>query len=285
MNDRSRTMERQDWIEVLRRLGIRPSRALGQNFLVEPNVVERIAAAAELRPGESVIEIGPGLGILTRELLRSGERVIAIELDRDLAAHLRTDLGRWPDLTLIESDALRVDIDSLINPAETYSVTANLPYASAAAIIRFFLEQPHQPRRMTVMVQREVGERLAAAPPAMSILGVATQLHAETAIAFHVPPGAFVPSPKVESSVVTLDVRPEPLLEPSLRPRFFELLNAGFRHKRKTIVNSIADETRLPKAVVAERLAAIDVEPLRRAQTLSVDEWISLTRSWPENAA
>jgi 16S rRNA (adenine1518-N6/adenine1519-N6)-dimethyltransferase len=168
----------------------------------------------------------------------------------------------------------------LIQPDETYSVAANLPYSSASAIIRFLLEQPHPPRRLTVMVQREVAERLAAKPGAMSILGVATQFYAEPEIAFHVPPGAFVPSPKVESSVVTLDVRSEPPLPVELRPQLFALLNAGFRHKRKTLANSIADETRLSKAVVTEHLTALGIDPLRRAQTLSLDEWAALTRDW-----
>ena len=280
MMDAGRPMERKQWIELLGALGIRPSRALGQNFLVEPEVVRRIHEVAQLFPGETAIEIGPGLGILTRELLSVAGRVIAIELDRDLAAHLRSAFADESILDLIEADALRVDLSELIDPVETYSVAANLPYSAASAIIRSFLERPHPPRRLTVMVQREVAERLVASPPEMSILGIATQFYAEGSIAFHVPPNSFVPSPKVESSVVTFDVRAVPPLPVELRPRFFTLLNAGFRHKRKTLANSIADETRLPKSIVTEQLAAIGVDPLRRAQTLSLDEWVGLTRDW-----
>jgi 16S rRNA (adenine1518-N6/adenine1519-N6)-dimethyltransferase len=281
MIDLDRPMQRGDWIATLGALGIRPSRALGQNFLVEPSVVERIAAAAEIQPGETVIEVGPGLGILTRELLRTAGRVVAIELDRDLAAHLRHNLAGRTPLELVESDALKVDLGRLLAPDETYSIVANLPYSSASAIIRFFLEQPHPPRRMTVMVQREVAERLVASPPSMSILSVATQFYASGEIAFHVPPGAFVPSPKVESSVVTLDVRTSLALPPDARGQLFALVNAGFRHKRKTLANSLADETREPKSVVAERLAVVGIDPLRRAQTLSLDEWLDVARAWP----
>lgn len=280
MIDLSRQMRRQDWIETLGLLGIRPSRALGQNFLVEPGVVERIAETAAIQPGETVIEVGPGLGILTRELLGSADRVIAIELDRELAAHLRSSFAAESTLELIESDALRVDVSELIAPNEVYSVAANLPYSSASAIIRFFLEQPHPPRRLTVMAQREVAERLAANPPGMSILGIATQFYAVPKIAFHVPPSAFVPSPKVESSVITLDMRNELALPPKQRPQLFSLLNSGFRHKRKTLANSIADETRLPKALVADQVAAVGIDPFRRAQTLSLEEWVALARSW-----
>lgn len=280
MIDLAQPMQRQNWIALLDSLGIRPSRALGQNFLVEPGIVERIAAVAEVLPGETVIEIGPGMGILTRELLSVADRVIAIELDRDLAGHLRTAFEAQPKLELIESDALRIAVENHIRADENYSITANLPYSSASAIIRFYLEQPHPPRRLTVMVQREVAERLVAAPPHMSILGIATQFYAEGSIAFHVPPGAFVPSPRVESSVITLDVRPAALLPLELRPQLFALLNAGFRHKRKTLANSIADETQLPKALISEQLAALNVDPLRRAQTLTVDEWVGLARAW-----
>jgi 16S rRNA (adenine1518-N6/adenine1519-N6)-dimethyltransferase len=284
MIDLTRPMLRQNWIELLGELGIRPSRALGQNFLIEPDVVERIAGVAAIQPGETVVEVGPGLGILTRELLAASGRVIAIELDRELAAQLRSAFGSEQRLELIEADALSVDLSELIHSGETYSVAANLPYSSASAIIRFFLEQPRPPRRLTVMVQREVAERLAAKPGAMSILGVATQFYAEPTIAFHVPPGAFVPSPKVESSVVTLDVRLDPPLPIELRPQLFALLNAGFRHKRKTLANSIADETRLPKTVVTEQLAALGIDPLRRAQMLSLDEWVGLARDWRTGA-
>lgn len=280
MIDLDRPMQRSDWLATLGELGIRPSRALGQNFLVEPSVVERIVEAAAIRPSETVIEVGPGLGILTRELLKAAGRVVAIELDRDLAAHLRHVFRDQPALELIESDALKVDFGRLVAPNEAYSVVANLPYSSASAIIRFLLEQPNPPRRLTVMVQREVAERLVATPPNMSILSVATQFYASGEIAFHVPPGAFVPSPKVESSVVTLDSRPSLALPPDEREPFFALVNAGFRHKRKTLANSIADETREPKSLIAERLTAIGIDPLRRAQTLSLEDWVNLTRAW-----
>ena len=186
------------------RLGIRPNKGLGQNFLYERGIVQRMVRSARIGTGDTVVEIGPGLGILTDELLLRAGRVIAIELDRTLAAHLTAQFGDNPNFSLHSGDALRVDLDHVLQGVSEYRLTANLPYGVAAAVIRRFLEADKAPTQLTVMLQLEVAQRLVAAPPNMTILSVATQFYAEPRIAFHVPPTVFIPPPNVESAVAIL---------------------------------------------------------------------------------
>ncbi len=266
-------------------LGIRPNKGLGQHFLFERGLVERMVRQAGVSERDTVLEIGPGLGILTSELLRKADRVVAVELDRSLAAHLRRAFGDLPGFELVEGNALRLSSDSLIPGDVPFDVVANLPYSSGTAILRHLLEQPRKPRRLTVMLQKEVAERLTAQPPDMSVLGVATQFFAQPRLAFSVPPEVFIPPPKVESAVVILDVFRNPPLSSMLQPLFFKLVNAGFRQKRKQIANSIADVLQLPKPEIAAWLESSSVDPTRRAETLSVAEWVALTASAPPNVA
>jgi 16S rRNA (adenine1518-N6/adenine1519-N6)-dimethyltransferase len=276
---------RRDWTRLMTELGIRPNKGLGQHFLFERGVVERMVRQAGVTETDTVLEVGPGLGILTSELLRKANRVVAIELDRSLAAHLRSAFGDLPNFELIEGSALALPSDDLIPPGEPFDVVANLPYSVGTAILRHLLEQPRKPRRLTVMLQKEVAERLTAQPPDMSVLSVATQFFAEPRLAFSVSPSVFIPPPKVESAVVILDVRQQLPLPATLQPLFFTIVNAGFRQKRKQIANSIADVLRLPKADIAAWLSSAGVDPMRRAETLCVEEWVTLTRSAPATVA
>lgn len=276
---------RRDWSALLDRLGVRPSKGLGQHFLFERGIVARMVRQAGIGPDDHVLEIGPGLGILTDELLRRGATVTAVELDRRLAAHLRDTFADEPRLRLVEGNALHLRSEDLVPADRPFVVAANLPYAVGSAVLRHLLEQPHRPRRLAVMLQMEVAQRLAAVPPAMSVLGVATQFYALPRIAFAVPPSVFIPPPAVESAVALLDVRPTLPLPAPEHERFFRLVNAGFRQKRKQVANSLADELRLPKASIAAWLGASGIDPMRRAQTLSVEEWVTLTRNAPPEIA
>lgn len=262
-------------------LGIRPNKGLGQHFLFERGVVERMVRQAGVTASDSVLEVGPGLGILTSELLRKAGRVVAIELDRTLAAHLQSAFGDVPSFTLIEGNALAVPLADLFPPTEPFSVVANLPYSVGSAILRHLLEAERQPHRLTVMLQKEVAARLVATPPEMSILGIATQFFATPRIAFDVDPAVFIPPPKVESAVVILEVHPRPPLPRELHPLFFKIVTAGFRQKRKQVANSIADVLQVPKPDVAFWLQATGIDPMRRAETLSVAEWVALTQEAP----
>jgi len=268
---------RADWLKILRANNIRPTRSMGQNFLVEPEVVEQIAAVSGVEPGDLVVEIGPGLGILTRQLLATGAQVIGVELDRELAAFLRNDLASYPDFSLIEHDARHVNIDAITH-GTPYHVVANLPYSVATVVIRHFVESENPPLSLTVMVQREVAERMTATPPAMSLLGLASQYYSEAEIAFIVPPDVFMPPPKVESAVVSMHVRNEQVLDATQRDRMFELATMAFQRKRKTLANGLSQGLGRDKADVERDIAEADISPTARPQDIDVEGWVRLAR-------
>lgn len=268
------------WQRILRKHNIRPTRSMGQNFLVDPAVVAHIADVADVGENDLVIEIGPGMGILTRELLSRGAHVTGVELDRDLAAFLTADLASSDRFTLVERDARYVEIDQ-ITGGEPYQVVANLPYSVATVIIRHFMESPTPPTRMTVMVQKEVAERMTAEPGAMSLLGLATHLYADAGIAIIVPPDVFLPPPKVESAVVVLDVRKHLAGTETQRDRMFALATMAFQRKRKTISNGLSMGLDRPKAELDATLEGIGIDPRRRPQTLDVDEWMLIAKELP----
>jgi 16S rRNA (adenine1518-N6/adenine1519-N6)-dimethyltransferase len=268
---------RRGWQDLLNHLGIRPSKGMGQNFLFDRGVVQKIVDAAEINHDSTVVEIGPGLGIMTEELLARAGRVTVVELDTDLANHLRRVFGERDNFQVVEADALKIEIGHLMPSDKPYTLVANLPYSVASAITRHALEDTHPPFRLTIMVQKEVADRMVASPPDMSILGVATQFYAIARIAFVVPPDVFFPRPQVESAVVDLVPRPVRLLPEDQAAAFFRLVNAGFRQKRKQVANSISHELGLPKDQVQQTLNDAGIDPSRRAETIAVDEWLRLT--------
>jgi 16S rRNA (adenine1518-N6/adenine1519-N6)-dimethyltransferase len=267
------------WTSLIRELSIRPSKGRGQNFLHDSGVVNRIVKLSGVTHDDTVVEIGPGLGILTNRLAKAARRVVAIEIDVQLARHLQSSFAATPNVEILRADAMSIELRDVAGNGPL-RVVANLPYSAAAAIAQHVLESDAQLISATFMLQREVGLRMLADPPNMSILGVATQLYAAGSIGFDVPPDVFEPQPTVESMVVHLVPHAEPLLEREFRPEFFDLVNAGFRHKRKNIANSLADETGLPKPTLNQTLAAAGIDPMRRAQTLSVTEWLTLLDEW-----
>lgn len=253
---------------------------MGQNFLVEPSVVVDIAENASIGEGDLVVEIGPGMGVLTRELLLRGSRVVGVELDMELAAFLRQDMLSFPQFSLVEHDARHVNVQA-ITEGNPYHVVANLPYSIATVVIRHFVESANPPLRLTVMVQREVAERMTARPTDMSLLGLATQFYSDAKIAFIVPPDVFVPPPKVQSAVVNMVVRNELPLAPTERERMFELATMAFQRKRKTIANGLSQGLDRGKADVKALLLDAGVDAGLRPQAISVDEWIRLARMIP----
>jgi 16S rRNA (adenine1518-N6/adenine1519-N6)-dimethyltransferase len=261
--------------KFLEEIGVRPSKGRGQNFLKETWVVERMAAELAIGPGDLVIEVGPGLGALTGALIDTGATVVAIELDDQLAAYLRSQLDS-DRFTLVHADARAVSIDEIVPEGREYDLAANLPYSSAPVILRHFLESERPPERAICMVQREVGLRITAKPPDMSILGIAVQVYATATLLFDVPPEAFVPKPRVVSSVVLMQRRPAPLIAREERNAFFKLVTAGFAQKRKTVLNSLSGALPSDREALRVLLERCDIDPMRRAETLSVDDWIAL---------
>jgi 16S rRNA (adenine1518-N6/adenine1519-N6)-dimethyltransferase len=201
---------------------------------------------------------------------------VAVELDDALAAFLRRDIDDSGRLTVIQGDARYLDVERHVG-SRPYLVVANLPYSVATVIIRRFLDGPHRPDEMHVMVQREVAERMTARPPDMSLLGLACQLDTEPAIAFTVPADAFLPAPKVESAVVSMRVIPEPALSPGERETLFRLATMAFQRRRKTLANGLSQGLAMPKGDIERFLAGAGIDPMRRPETLAAEDWLRLT--------
>ncbi len=267
---------------TLRAVGLRPQHRFSQNFLADVEVLEEILAAADPGPGRHVLEIGPGLGLLTGGLLSVGARVTAVEIDRGMVAHLRDAFAleiAAGSLALLEADILDADLAALVEAP--YDVVANLPYHVTSPILHRLLggEAGPRPERCVLMVQREVAERIAAPPGSMSYLSVFVQYHAVASIVRRVPREAFEPAPAVESAILALDVRragaPGPL-PPEMEDDLWRLVQAGFRERRKMLHNVLARQLPIEPARVAAALAEAGIAGDRRPQTLGVGEWITL---------
>ena len=255
---------------------LRPRKSLSQNFLTDPEALDAIVSAAELRPGDNVIEIGPGLGVLTRRLLAAGANVIAVELDPRLAEYLRRELFSVPAFELIEADALSLHPRELF-PGEPIKVVANIPYHITSPLLHAFLEGARPPELTVLLVQLEVAERVAAPPGGMSYLSVFVQNVATAEIVARVPAAAFEPAPDVDSAVLRLRRRERPAVGAGdERERFHRVVQAGFRQRRKQVHNGLSRELPADREAVDGALAACAVTPDRRPQTLSVDEWACL---------
>ena len=273
---------------TLRDAGIRARHGLSQNFLADPDVLEAILAEADPGPGRGILEIGPGLGLLTGALLEAGAVVTAVELDHGLAHLLRARFAdalvegdrdtpdRLSGLRLIEGDALDEDLTRLV-PAP-YDVVANLPYHITSPVLHRLLGTTPRPERLVLMVQREVAQRIAAPPGRMSYLSVFVQYHARVRIALDVPPEAFEPAPAVASAVIVLEPYPEDdrLADADVEDELWRLVQAGFRERRKMLHNVLTRQLPVPADRVQAALAAAGIEPDRRPQTLAVGEWLRL---------
>ena len=258
----------------------RARKSLGQHHLVDVGVLSRILAAAELTEEDVVLEVGPGLGTLTRGLVERVSTVIAVEMDPRLAASLPSRLGHPANLTTVEADARTMDIGSLVGNEPGYKVVANLPYYAANPIVRRLLEADPKPALMVFMVQQEVARVMVAEPGRMGLLSVATQYYAQPVLVCDVPPAAFRPSPKVTSAVVRLEVRPQPAVAVADRDAFFALVRAGFSAPRKQLRNSLSHGLGVPGAEVGQLLDGLDLDGRRRAETLTLDEWAAVYRGW-----
>ncbi len=274
---------------LLRQWNLRPDKALGQNFLTDQTILQRIAAAAELTPDDVVLEIGAGTGALTQHLAQEAEHVLALELDQRLVPILESELSPFDNVTPIQGDVLTLDPVALVADArETlgashvgYKVVGNLPYYITSAILRHLLEAERRPDLMVITVQYEVAKRIAARPGDMSLLAVSVQFYGEPELLFRIKPGSFYPSPEVESAVLRVDVRPTPPLPEKEIDTFFQVVRAGFSQRRKQLHNAISAGLgeRASKDEAAVRLDQAGVDHRRRAQTLSVEEWIDVTHA------
>ena len=270
---------------LLRELGLRPRKELGQHFLTDQRALARIVAAAELTDKDVVIEVGAGLGALTYLLAQAAERVIAVELDRNLTAALSRLLAHEPQVTIVQGNILQFSPVDLLTrsglaPHTPYVVVGNLPYAITSAILRHFLEAEPRPGRLVVTVQREVAERITARPGEMSLLSVSVQFYGRPKIVLRLKPGAFYPPPEVSSAVIRIDCHadsPSGGLQAVEDPRrFFRVVRAGFAQRRKQLHNSLAAGLALPEDQARAALQGAGIDHHRRAQSLSLGEWTAL---------
>lgn len=266
---------------LLRQHGLRPEKSLGQNFLLDAAALNRVVDAAGMEGDEAVLEIGPGLGSLTRLLAGRARQVVAIELDGRLIPVLEGVLAPFDNVRLLQGDVLA------LNPADWFSesgylVVANIPYYITSAVIRHLLEAAARPRRIVLTVQREVAERICAAPGDLSLLALSVQVYGQPKIVTHIPAGAFYPPPNVDSAVIRVDLFAEPRLPPARLPLFFRLIKAGFSQKRKTLRNALAGGLGWPPAQAEALLRAAQVDPQRRAETLTLEEWGRLVEAMGE---
>ena len=260
---------------LLRRYGVRPKKSLGQNFLVDEAALSTVAAAADLTPADTVLEIGAGLGSLTRYLAASARRVVAVELDKAMLPALRHVLEPYPNVEIISDDILRLHPSSFtLHPS--YKVVANIPYYITSAVIRHLLEAETKPSLIVLTVQHEVAERICAGPGDMSLLAVSVQFYSAPRILARLPAGAFYPRPEVDSAVVRLDVFSAPRVAVENADRFFQIVRAGFSQKRKQLRNALRAGLRLESAQAEALLAKAGIAPQRRAETLTLDEWAAL---------
>jgi 16S rRNA (adenine1518-N6/adenine1519-N6)-dimethyltransferase len=255
---------------------LRPKKALSQNFLTDPSVLDAIVEAAELQPGDRIVEVGPGLGVLTRRLLGAGARVLSVELDARLAAYLRRELGSVERFDLIEADALALHPRDCF-PGETFKLVANIPYHITSPLLHSFLEGERPPELTVLLVQAEVAERVAAPPGKMSYLSVFVQDIAGAEVLERVPAAAFEPAPEVDSAILRLRRRAAPIVPAGpQRERLHRVVQAGFRQRRKQIHNGLGRELPLAAAQLPAAFASCRIDPERRPQTLSVEEWACL---------
>jgi 16S rRNA (adenine1518-N6/adenine1519-N6)-dimethyltransferase len=264
---------------ILRKAGVKPDKSLGQNFLIDEIYLDQIIQAAKIQQKDTILEIGPGLGSLTRRLAQAAFRVIAVELDARLIPLLQDVLRSYTNVSVLHGDILKVNLTQLqLDPG--YLVVANIPYYITSAVIRHLLELPSPPRRFVLTIQEEVADRICAAPGDMSMLALSVQVYGQPTIVTHIPAEAFYPSPEINSAVVSVDLYPTPQIPVVVLDVFFRLTKAGFSQKRKTLRNALAGGLGMYPSQVEHILRKASIDPMRRAESLSISEWEQVVNSF-----
>lgn len=272
--------------ELLKRHGLVLKKSLGQNFLIDPNILNKIVSAAHLDDTKGALEIGPGIGALTQQLAKVAKRVVAVEIDQRLLPLLEETLAGYPHAAVVHGDVLKLDLKQLFEErfqdVDRVSVVANLPYYITTPIIMMLLEQKLPLENIVVMIQKEVAERMAAKPGGKEYgsLSIAVQYYCDPEIVTIVPHTVFIPQPNVDSAVIKLKVRQQPPVEVEDESFFFDVVHASFVQRRKTIYNNLASKffTKETKGKLEQVLQAAGIEPSRRGETLSIEEYAVLSR-------
>ena len=272
-------------------LDIKPKKSLGQNFLINEGIYKKIVAALEIKKNDTIVEVGPGLGTLTGYLAESGAEIVTVEKDRLLAAHLKNKFKDSKNVTITEGDVLKFNPIIYNLKPKTYKIVGNIPYYLTSRLLRTILEKWPSPGLVVLMIQKEVAQRIVAKPPEMSLLAVSVQYYARPEIISYISAGSFYPSPKVDSAIIRLASRTQGIgdriidrgakyktLPPTLNPTpFFRVVRAGFRGKRKQLINNLTAGLGIEKEKIKEKLLSAGVDYHRRAETLSIKEWQRVT--------
>ncbi len=272
-----------DIFPLLKKYGIKPKKSLGQNFLIEPAGLNKVIDAAKLSKADEVLEIGAGLGSLTYLLAQKASQVTAVEIDKSMFAPLNEALAKFDNVQVVEGDILDLQPDELMRKRD-YVVVANIPYYISSAIIRHLMEAEIRPSRVILTLQKEVAERVLARDGKMSLLSLSVQVFGRVSLTGVIPTGSFLPAPDVDSAVLKVELYPEPLVPLGQLKAFFKLAHAGFGQKRKTLRNSLSAGLALPSQAAGQLLLSAGVDPQRRAETLSIEEWKRLTDAWQASA-
>lgn len=258
---------------------LKPDKSLGQNFLSDPHILEKIVQIAGVTSADTVLEIGAGLGHLTAQLAEAARAVTAVELDGRFIPILSERLAPFANITLVEGDILQLNTSDLVQD-DDYLVVANIPYYITSRILRKLLESRLKPREIILTIQYEVARRVCAETGKLSLLALSVRMYGKPSLEMRIPAGAFFPPPKVDSAVVKIDLHPDPLLPDPKREIFFQLIKAGFLHKRKTLRNSLSKGLGWAPDQAVELLLSGGIDPGRRAETLSIPEWLELTSAY-----
>lgn len=262
---------------LLKKYNAQPVKMFGQNFLIDQSAIKKIIEAADLNPNNIVLEIGPGLGVLTQELAKGAKKVIAIEKDTKMVEILQESLKGFNNIEIIQGDALKM---TDIQPVSSYKVIGNLPFYLTAPIIRQFLEAENPPQEMTLIVQKEVGQRICAKPPKMSILAVSVQIYSQPKVVSYISKKSFWPSPKVDSAIIKISSIRSSQSQGIDKDLFFKVVKAGFSHPRKQLINNLAEGLEMDKEKVRQWLLKNKIEPAQRAETLKIEDWLNLLQNF-----
>lgn len=268
--------------DIVDKYGFKFSKSLGQNFLIDDNVIDKIIDGARVKEGDKVIEVGPGIGTLTREMAKRAEKVVAVEIDKNLIPILKETLSDFDNTEVVNEDILKVDINKLVDEKLSggpVKLIANLPYYITTPIVMKFLEEDIPVTDIVVMVQKEVADRMNAVPSTKDYgaLSVAVQYYCDTEIVAKAPRHMFIPQPKVDSTVIGLHIREEKKYKADNEQLFFKTVKAAFGQRRKTLLNSLSSMGVLDKAKIKEVLAEAGIDEKRRGETLSIEEFANLS--------
>ena len=262
--------------DLFRKYGIKPFKGFGQNFLINEKILNKIIESSHLKSEDTVLEIGPGIGTLTQELAKKAKKVIAVEKDKKMIEILKETLVDFKNIELISADILKTGLANYNLKTKNYKLISNLPYNIASAVIRKFLESENPPKEMVLTVQKEVAQRICARPPDMNLLAVSVQFYSDPKIIFYVPKSAFWPNPKVNGAVIRIET--EGGKREVDKNLFFKIVKAGFSQPRKQILNNLTKMLKSDKEKVKSWLKECKIDCNQRAETLSIKDWLKLSK-------